>query len=371
MSVALAALLLAGNAFFVGAQFALITARRDQIEPLANSGHRAARVTLGLTRQLSRMLAGSQLGIAICSLGLGAVAEPAFAHLLERGFDALRLPSGLLHPTAFVIALGAVSYAHMVFGEMVPKNLALAGPLRAALLLGPPMAAWVRGTRPLLVAINAAANGILRLFRVEPKTELASSYTPDELADLIADSAAEGLLDPTGQQRLTRALLLDQRTAGDLAIPVAELVTVDQDSTPRALEELVGRTGYSRFPVRVTSPDGNPDLVGYVHAKDLLDLDPAAETAPMPTRLIRPMVTVAADMPLIRAFTALQRAGHHMGRVVAAGVTRGTIALEDVLEELVGEIQDATHGHRSPEQRPPGGAGGRPPDSPSGQRRSP
>jgi CBS domain containing-hemolysin-like protein len=353
VNLLLAALLLAGNAFFVGAQFALITTRRDQIEPLAASGHRAPRLTLGLTRQLSRMLAGSQLGIAICSVGLGAVAEPSFAHLLERVFNALRLPAGLLHPTAFVIALGVVSYAHMVFGEMVPKNLALAGPLRAALLLGPPMAAWVQATRPLLVAVNAAANGVLRLFRVEPKSELASSYTPDELADLIAESVAEGLLDTTDQRRLTRALRLDQHTAGDLAIPMAELVTVEASGTPQALEELVGRTGYSRFPVRATGPDGEPDLVGYVHAKDLLDLDPAERTAPIPTRLVRPMVTLDADTPLTRAFTSLQAAGGHLGRVVEAGATRGTIALEDLLEELVGEIQDATHRQRPPEHRPP------------------
>src|SRR5215207_596607 len=181
MSLLLVALLLAGNAFFVGAQFALVTSRRDQVEPLAKAGHRAARTTLHQMQQLPRMLAGSQLGIAACSLGLGAVAEPAFAQLLVAGFDALSLPARLLHPTSFVIALSLIAYAHMVIGEMVPKNLALAQPLRAALLLGPPMAAWVIATRPVLVAINAAANAILRVFRIELKSELPSAYTPEEL----------------------------------------------------------------------------------------------------------------------------------------------------------------------------------------------
>jgi CBS domain containing-hemolysin-like protein len=189
MSLLLALAFLLGNAFFVGAQFALITARRDQIEPLAKSGNRAARTTLAQIRDLSRMLAGSQLGIAACSLGLGAVAEPAIAHLLENGLDAVRLPADLLHPIAFLLALALVSFCHMVLGEMVPKNLALAGPVDAALILGPPMAAWVWVTRPILLVINGLANALLKLIKVEPADELGGGYTADELTDVIAESA--------------------------------------------------------------------------------------------------------------------------------------------------------------------------------------
>ncbi len=335
--------LLGGNAFFVGAQFALIAARRDQIEPLAQQGHRSARVALGQMRHLSWMLAGSQLGIAACSLGLGAVAEPAFAHLLEGLFDALALPSGLLHPVAFVLALAVISYAHMVIGEMVPKNLALAAPLRAALVLSPPIAFWVRVTRPILVAINAAANGILRLFRVEVKSELSSTYTPEELADLIAESVSEGLLHPDDQQRLMRALRLDQVTTRSLAIPSDQLVSVAPNSTVGDVETLIARTGYSRFPVSSPTDSGADELVGYVHAKDLLEIDDYEQSTPLPSRLIRPMVTIDADLPLTSAFSALQRAGLHLGRVTEGSRTLGVVALEDVLEELVGEIQDASH----------------------------
>ena len=178
MIVALALVFLAGNALFVGAQFALITARRDQIEPLAGAGNRRARVTAAQMRALPNMLAGSQLGIAVCSLGLGAVAEPAFAHLLEAGFDAASLPKSVLHPAAFVVALAFVSFCHMVLGEMVPKNLALAGPIRAALWLGPPMAAWVRISRPLLVVINGLANATLRLCRSRPPMNSAARTPP-------------------------------------------------------------------------------------------------------------------------------------------------------------------------------------------------
>jgi CBS domain containing-hemolysin-like protein len=338
MSVVLAVALLAGNAFFVAAQFALLTARADQVQPLADAGSRAARVTLGQIRHLSRMLTGSQLGIAVCSLGLGAVAEPAFAHLLEAGFDALRLPRGLLHPAAFVIALAFVAYLHMVLGEMVPKNLALAGPARAALLLGPPMAGWVRLTRPLLVAVNGLANAILRLLRVQPKDELATAYTPDELANLFAESAAAGLLDPDHHQRLTRTLTLDRVTARNLAIPLADLLTITDATTGQDLEQLAAGSGYSRYPIRAGA-----DLTGYVHVKDLLELDPHAQDQPVPSRLRRPLITIDANTALTQTVAILQGAGSHLGRVTDGRTTLGAITLEDVLEELVGEIHDTSH----------------------------
>jgi len=334
-------LFLAGNAFFVGGQFALITARRDQIEPLARDGRVAATVTLTQMRALPRLLAGSQLGIAACSLGLGAVAEPAISGVLTGALHAVGAPRELLHPLSFAIALGVVAFLHMVVGEMVPKNLALAGPVRSALLLGPPMAAWVRLTRPLLVVIGAAADGLLRLFRVQPRHELNPAYTPDELAHLIDESEAEGLLDRSEQLRLARVLALDRQTARDLAIPMSELVTLDPRCTANDLEQVVARTGYSRFPIRSTT---GPDLLGYVHAKDLLTLDESDYRIQLPAPLVRPMVAIDAHQPLIQTFAILQRAGQHMGRVVSnEGQTVGAVTLEDVLEELVGEIRDASH----------------------------
>jgi CBS domain containing-hemolysin-like protein len=215
--------------------------------------------------------------------------------------------------------------------------------LRSALILGPLIAVWVRVTRPILVSINAAANGILRLVRVEPKSELEATYTPAELADLIAESVAEGLLHPDEQQRLLRALRLDQLTSRALTIGLSDLVTLPPNGRVGELEDLVARTGYSRFPVETTDAAGHADLVGYVHVKDLLDLDPTRPDAPIPARLIRPMVTVDADLPLTKAFAALQRAGHHLGRVAERGRTLGVVALEDIVEELVGEIVDASH----------------------------
>lgn len=334
MTVFAAVLLLLGNAFFVGAQFALITARADQIEPLAERGSRAARITLAQLRSLPQMLAGSQLGIAGCSLGLGAVAEPAFARVLESVFDRLNLPHSALHPTAFVLALVVVAYAHMVLGEMVPKNLALAGPVRAALLLAPPMALWELLTRPLLAVLNGAANLILRLGGVQLRHQLGGPVTTDELADLFAESAAHGLLDHEEQQRLQAALRVEQLCAGDLMVPLAQWVTVAPRTTGRELEALVVSTGFSRFPVRQ-----GDRLTGYVHVKDVLDLADDELDRPLPQRLHRPLVSIAHDAPLPSAAAALRGTRAHLARVVDGAQTVGVLALDDLLRAVVGTTE--------------------------------
>ncbi|HEX5497462.1 MAG TPA: hemolysin family protein [Mycobacteriales bacterium] len=345
----LAVLLLAGNAFFVGAQFALVAVRADQIEPHARAGSRRARAAAGQVRALPDLLAGSQLGIALCSLGLGAVAEPAVAHLLDGGFGLVRIPATLVHPLALAVALVAVAYCHMVIGEMVPKNLALAGTVRAALLFGPPMAGWVRLTRPVLWVLNALATLVLAAWRVSPREELSRAYGPTELAEMIAESTAEGLLDPDQRQRLVRALALGRRTARVVTIPLDRLVTVSRTTTPVELERLVSATGYSRFPVLDRTghppgaghPDGRADFAGFLHAKDIMEV--ARRDAPVPARLYRPMPVIDIDLPLSHALATLRRAGGHLGRVIDAGRTVGAVALEDVIAEFVGEVHDASH----------------------------
>jgi CBS domain containing-hemolysin-like protein len=343
----LAAALLLLNAFFVGAEFAVISARRSQIEPLADAGSRRARTALRAMEHISLMLACAQLGITVCSLGLGAVAEPAIAHLLEAPVDAANLPEGVLHPVAFAVALALVVYLHVVIGEMVPKNLALAGPDRAVLLLAPPLIMIARATSPLIRVLNAVANGVLRLLRVEPRNELASTYTADEVASIVTESAREGLLaDDHGL--LTGALEFSERQAGDLMVPLARLVTVPAGSTPAEVERLVTRTGFSRFPV-VRADD--PEVIGYLHLKDLLYADDERHEQPVPDKRIRNLVSVSTGDEVEEALATMQRAGTHLARVVDEGArTLGVLFLEDVLEELVGEVRDAMR--RDPSVRP-------------------
>jgi len=335
-----AALLLAFNAFFVGAEFALISARRSQIEPRALAGSRMARTTLRAMENVSLMMAGAQLGITICSVGLGAVGEPAVAHLLEPLFEAVHVPHGLVHPISFVIALAVVVSLHVVLGEMVPKNIAIAGPDRAALVLGPPMLGVVTVLRPVIVALNAIANGTLRLLKVEPKDEISSSYTREEVAALVEESRGEGLLEDDEYDRLAGALGFTEKTVAAVLMPRDTLQTVRRGSSAADVEALCAITGFSRFPVE--GDDG--ELVGYLHIKDVLEPDEERRTRPVEDKWIRPFAPVTTADRLHDALEQLQRRGAHMARVVDTdGTTLGLATLEDVIEELIGEIRDAAH----------------------------
>ncbi len=348
-----ALLLLAGNAFFVGAEFSVMSVRRSQVEPLAGNSRRA-RTVLEALHHLSVMLAGAQLGITLCSLGLGAVAEPAVARLLQGGLEAVHVPEALLHPLAFAVALTVVVFLHMVLGEMVPKNIALARPERAALVLVPPLVAFARAAGPVLRLLNAIANATLRGFGVQPKDELTSSYSPDELAEIIAESRSEGLLDRDEHERLSSALALQQTCARDVMVTFDRLVTVAETVTAEELEALVVVTGFSRFPVRsVLDDEATPDvveggLIGFVHVKDILGLSDEERRAPLPPALRRPMPQLAADLPLEEVLTALQRNRSHLAQVVDERGAIGVLALEDVVEQFVGEVEDATNPLNAP-----------------------
>lgn len=342
--VVLAVFLLAANAFFVGAEFALISARRSQIEPRAQAGSRMARITLTAMEQVSQMMAGAQLGITICSLGLGAVGEPALAHLIEPVFHQLHVPDQWLHPVAFVIAMTVVVFLHVVLGEMVPKNIAIAGPERAALVLGPPMYGIVLVLRPLIGGINALANGLLRLMRIEPKDELGSTYTREEVAALVEESHGEGLLAEDEYDRLAGALGFTEKTVAEVTMPLDSLATVVRGATGADVEALCAATGFSRFPVVSGQGEGPEDLIGYLHIKDVLEPDEERRQQPVADRWVRPFATVVSETPLHEALEVLQRRGSHMARVVTPdGTALGVAALEDVIEELVGEIRDAAH----------------------------
>jgi CBS domain containing-hemolysin-like protein len=336
--------LLLGNAFFVGGEFALVTTRRDQLEPLAERGSRAAATALYGVEHLSLMLAGAQLGVSLCSLGLGAAGEPAVAHLIEAQLAAVHTPEGVVHVVAFVLALTIVSYLHLVVGELVPKNVSLAGPVRAALLLGPPMVGWCRVTKPLVVGLNATANGVLRLARIRPRDEIDAVYTGEEVSELVSESRAEGFLDADAEARLNRTLSTEARTAGDVALAGETLQVVPAGATVREVERLVASSGYSRFPVQGPVGDQTAPFVGYVHAKDLLDAEPAELDGPLPTRLIRTMPEVAAAASLADAVEALRRDGAHLGMVRFDSdqdpPRLAVVALEDLLEELVGQLNE-------------------------------
>ncbi len=325
------ALTLLTNAFFVGAEFALISVRRSQIEPAALKGDRRAKATLWGLQHLSAAMATAQLGITISSLVLGAVAEPAIAHLLEGPFTAVGVPEALVHPIAFVIALTAATYLHMLLGEMIPKNIALAAPAPTALLLGPPLVALTRALRPVVFGINAFANAVLRLLKVEPKDEVGSVFTDDELVRLVKDSSEAGLLEPVDGERLRDALELGTRPVGEVMVPLNRVVTVEEGTTPRQLEQAAAASGFSRLPVTGTSGE----VLGYLHIKD--SLGTAERALPFPRSALHPVIRVEIDTPLDDTMTAMRAAGTRLAAVTGdKGTVIGFVTMEDVLEELVG-----------------------------------
>jgi CBS domain containing-hemolysin-like protein len=334
-AVWVAVLLLAGNAFFVGAEFAILSARRSSIEPRAEAGDRRARTVLWAMEHVSLMLACAQLGVTVCSTGLGIVAEPALAHVLEGPFHAVGLPEDLVHPVAFLVALLVVVYLHVVLGEMVPKNLAVAGPDTAVMWFGPPLVLLGRVLRPVIVALNWIANHAVRLAGIEPKDEVASAFTAQEVQSIVEHSQAEGLLRDE-QGLLGSAIEFSARTAGDVMVPVDGLVTVAEGVTPDAVEHLVSRTGYSRFPV---TSDGA--MVGYLHLKDVLYASDGDRHEPVPAWRVRALASVRPGDEVEDALRAMQRSGAHLARVEGPEGVRGVVFLEDILEELVGEVRDA------------------------------
>jgi len=341
--VLLTVVLLGANAFFVGAEFALISARRDRLEALAEQGKKSAVTVIRAGERLSLMLAGAQLGITICSILLGRVGEPAVAHLLEVPFAVVGIPDTILHTVSFVIALGVVVTLHVLLGEMVPKNIAIAGPESAAMLLIPPYLVYMRLAKPFIAFYNWCANTTLRTFGVEPKDELDVTVSTVELSEMIAESLSEGLLDPEEHGRLTRALQIRTHVVADVAIPLADIRAVPVAGpglgpTVAAIERALVDTGYSRFPVT----DGTGAFIGYLHIKDVLGLmsDPDAV---VDLATVRALPRLPASLPVPDALTRLRRDNSHLALVTTDDRVTAVVALEDLVEDLVGTVRDGTH----------------------------
>jgi CBS domain containing-hemolysin-like protein len=331
--------LLVVNGFFVGAEFAVISARRSQIEPKAEAGSKAAKTTLWAMEHATLMLATSQLGITVCSLVILNVSEPAIHHLLEIPLGLTPLSAEAIGVIAFVIALLLVTFLHVVVGEMVPKNISFSVPTRAALILAPPLVMVARIFKPVIWTLNGLANSVLRLFKVEPKDEATSAYTLDEVATIVEQSTRDGMLSDTSGT-LSAAFEFTAKTVADVEVPIGQMVLLPASSTPADIQKAVSEHGYSRY--ILTDEDGVPS--GYLHLKDVMDLtDPAAFSEPVPAKRIRRLASAYRGSELEDALAAMRRSGAHVARVFdTAGNTTGVLFLEDIIEELVGEVQDAT-----------------------------
>lgn len=328
------------NGVFVGFEFALLASMRSRIEELSLEGGVARRSALTSMGQVGVMLAGAQLGITLASLGLGAIAEPAVAHLLEPLAEAVGLPETSIHTVALIVALSIVVFAHMVIGEMVPKNIALAAPERTLLALSPAMAAFVFVFRPVITSLNYLGNLGARAIGIEPTDELNATANAAEFEVMLGESRAGGLLEDDEHELLVGALAFRDRTVIEVMVPLASISSLGYRSTIAEFEKIIVDSGHSRIVVTGSRRD---DLVGFVHAKDLLRFDLDRRADPLPLTLCRPTFSVSADRLLGDVLLEMRRSRRHIAWVVGVdnGVV-GMVTMEDILEQIVGDIVDET-----------------------------
>ncbi|MEY4418028.1 MAG: hypothetical protein RIQ88_466 [Actinomycetota bacterium] len=328
--------LLIVNGFFVAAEFALISARRAQIEPRAEAGSKPAKLTIKAMENVSLILATCQLGVTISGLLILLVAEPALHDLLHDPLKALGLSENVTTAVAFAVALVLVSFLHVLIGEMVPKNISFSIPERSALVLGPIVYALALILKPVVVSLNAIANFSLRLFGIKPKNEANSAYTIEQVEDIVSHSTREGVLsDATGA--ISNTFEFTDKQVQDILVPVSKLVTVNLGVTPREIENLVAKHGFSRYIVL----DDAGELEGYLHLKDVIGESESDE--PVERKLIRRVKSIGGSVELEDALAQMQRDHQHLAASYDTnGSLLGLLFLEDILEELVGDIQDAT-----------------------------
>jgi len=333
--VLLMVLLLLANGFFVAAEFAYITARRNVLEQRPTS---SARIAAGLNRNLALSLTAAQLGITMASLGLGAVAEPAIAHFLEQVLGSVPISEGVVHVIALVVALLIVVFLHMVVGEMAPKNIAISSPERTATSLAHAFRVFIIVFRPLIAALNAISNGVLRLFGVDPTDSLDVGHSADDLAVIIATGQEEGVIEDFAHRLLAGAIVFGDLDAAETMIPRPDVMAVEAGATVADIERLMKQTGHSRIPVFRGDLD---DILGFVHVKDLMGVSDEDENHTIGSELIREILFVPESAHIRSVLDEMRRTRIHFAIVIDEhGSTAGIITMEDIAEELVGDIRD-------------------------------
>ncbi|GII84683.1 membrane protein [Sphaerisporangium siamense] len=348
----LGVLLLIGNGLFVAAEFAVVSSRRHRLEEAAAGGslaRTAGRAALRNARQLSLMLAGAQLGITLCSLGLAMVTEPAIEHLLEPVFGLVGLPPSMRVAVAYVIALAIITFLHMVVGEMAPKSWALTHPERAAMGLALPFRAFTWIARPIIAALNGLANGLLRAFGVRPRDELGTTRTPPQLAMLVGESGRMGLLDREEHDLLTRALRVQSQPIERLMVPIGEATAVPAGASGDLVRDVAVASGH----VRLLVNDGSPqDVLGVLHVRDTL-IHPGVP----PEKLITELPRLESATTLPEAVARLQEAHAHVGLVTdPSGAVAGLVSLTDLVGELLNTRTRPDAAARKPAARQATGA---------------
>jgi magnesium and cobalt exporter, CNNM family len=332
-------LLLACNGFFVAAEFSLVAAKRHRLEQDAAQGRASARAAIAGVRELSLMLAGAQLGITLCTLGLGALAEPAVAHLLHPLWELIGLPENAGHVISLIIAVGLIGLLHVLLGELAPKSWAISDPERSALILALPFRGFTWIFRPLLVVLNWLANACVRAIGVTPQNEIANAHGPEELRLLIESSREHGTLEDPEHDLLTAMLALQNTTVAQVMTPTEQLVTIPAQSPAREIELAGRQQGRSRL--AVVTPETTM-VCGIVHVRDAIRATTAGGTTVRAADLMTAPLRLPAATPVAAAIRLMREKRAQLAIVEDDGRPRGVVALEDLLEEVIGEFDDET-----------------------------
>lgn len=339
MRLGLVVLLILANAFFVAAEFALVSVRRSRIDELAQNGDGGAKVVKTALANLDRYISATQLGITLASLALGWIGEPAIAALIDHGFAGLGLeaPSAVAHSAAaLTIAFLIITFLHIVVGELAPKSVALSKPESTSKLVARPLVLFSTIALPAIWFLNGTANALLRLFGIRPASERSDVHSPDELRLLVMQSSAHGRLTETDTAMLAGVFDFHEKKARDVMRPRTDIVAVAHDATEEEVWRLVRTERYSRYPVYRESLD---DVIGLFLAKDLW-LHPDDKPFVL-TEYVRPTLYVPDNKPAERVLDDLRKRKAHMAVVLDEyGGTAGIITLEDLIEEVIGDIND-------------------------------
>jgi len=338
-ALALAFVLLVLNGFFVAAEFALLASRRSRLEQLEAQGDKRATHALAGVRELTLMLAGAQLGITMCSLGLGVVAKPAIAGVIEGALgESFTISDGTSGIIGFTLGLSIVVFLHMVVGEMAPKSWAISHPEKSALRLARPFRLFVKIFRPIIRLLNWFADVVVRLLGVEPADERAMAHTPTELLLLLNESAGHGEIEAQEHDLLVRSLELSGLTAQDAMTVRRDIVSVSADSTAGDVAAEAHRTGRTRVVVH----EGDLDHIrGFVHVKDVLRLGNGEWSTVLADRIVRPIMVTPEHHGLEDLLVEMRTERHHIALVVDEhGTVVGVVTLEDLLERLIGDFND-------------------------------
>ncbi|WP_049568949.1 hemolysin family protein [Streptomyces sp. SBT349] len=332
----LALALILACAVFVAAEFSLTTVERGDLERAAQAGERGADGALKAVRRLTFQLSGAQLGITVTSLVIGMLAEPSLAALLRGPLRDLGA-GGVTSPVATVLGVALSTVVLMVVGELVPKNWAISRPLAVAKVVAGPQRAFTAFFGPLIDHLNGTANHLVRHLGLEPTEELASARGPEELMALARHSAAKGALEADSAELFVRTLHLGALTAENVMTPRVDVLALETHATAADAANLTHATGLSRFPVYRDSLD---EVIGTVHIRDVLALDPERRLSTPVTELLSPPLLVPDSLPVDRLLDRL-RATRTMALVIDEyGGTAGVATVEDIVEEVVGEVRD-------------------------------